>query len=131
MDGVTELIALGGNKLLHAYVVAPEAVNCAVPPAQIVATSDVTVTDGKAVTITEILAVFEQLLASVPVTLYRIVDVGVTVLLATLPPPVSHEYDVPPDAEIVAAAPLHIIVGLAEAVIVGIVFTFKLTVAVF
>ena len=61
-------------------------------------------------------AVLEQPWASVPVTVYEVVEVGLT-LIGLVVSPVDHEYDVPPEAVKVAVAPEQIVGELT--VIVG------------
>ena len=68
----------------------------------------------------------------VPVTVYVVVALGVTVMLAVLPP-VFQLYVVPVIFELAVnteVAPLHIAAGLADAVTDGNGFTVTLTVAV-
>ena len=65
----------------------------------------------------------------VPVTEYVVVELGVTVMLAVLPP-VFQLYVFAPLAVSTEVAPLHIAAGLADAVTDGNGFTVTLTVAV-
>jgi hypothetical protein len=66
----------------------------------------------------------------VPVTVYVVVVVGETFTGFEDPNPSLQVYEVPPDAVKELVPPLQILVGKAEAVIVGIGFTFTVTVAV-
>jgi hypothetical protein len=66
----------------------------------------------------------------VPVTVYVVVEVGDTVLLEPLPKPPDQLYVLAPLALIVELLPVHMDVGLADAVTVGNGFTVTLTVAV-
>ena len=68
--------------------------------------------------------------ALVPVTVYVVVPLGVTVLLAPLPNPPDQLYVFAPLAVNTELAPLHIDDGLAVVVTVGNGFTVTLTVAV-
>ncbi len=65
----------------------------------------------------------------VPVTEYVVVELGVTVILAVLPP-VFQLYVFAPLTVSTEVAPLHIAAGLADALTVGNGFTVTLTVAV-
>ena len=67
----------------------------------------------------------------VPVTVYVVVELGVTVLLAPLPNPPDQLYVFAPLAVNTEVVPLHIADGLADAVTVGIELTVTVTVAVF
>ena len=68
--------------------------------------------------------------ALVPVTVYVVVELGVTVLLAPLPNPPDQLYVFAPLAVNTELAPLHIAAGLAVAATDGNGFTVTLTVAV-
>ena len=70
--------------VLQLYVEAPEAVNVAELPAHTVA--EVTVMDGNAFTVTDVVAVFTQPVDAVPVTVYTAVVVGVTATVAVVAP---------------------------------------------
>jgi len=61
---------------------------------------------------------------------YVVVALGVTVLLAPLPNPPDQLYVLAPLALIVELLPVHMDVGLADAVTVGLGFTVTFTVAV-
>jgi len=73
---VEELKPVPGFQL---YELAPEAASVVVLPAQIVA--ELTVTLGKGFTMTEDTAVLEQPLASVPVTVYCVEELGLALTL--------------------------------------------------
>ena len=68
--------------------------------------------------------------ALVPITVYVVVELGVTVLLAPLPRLCDQLYVLAPAAVNTEFAPLHIDAGLAVALTVGNGFTVTLTVAV-
>jgi len=94
----TELFTL----LFHAYVVAPEPLKVTAVPAQTVWLIPA-LTLGAAFTVTVACAVLLQPLASVPVTVYVVVDVGVkAIALFTL---LFHAYVVAPDPLKVTAVP--------------------------
>jgi hypothetical protein len=76
-------------------------------------------TVGKAFTTTATFAVFVHPFASVPVTVYVVVDVGVTVMELVFCP-VLQLYVEAPDAVSVELCPAHIVAGDAVAVIVGV-----------
>jgi hypothetical protein len=107
------------------YVEAPEALKVAVAPKQIV--GEFTVIIGKEFTVTVATAVPVQPLASFPVTVYEVVDVGETVI-GFVVAPVDQEYVEPPAAVNVAAVPAQVVGELT--VIVGKGFTITVTVAV-
>ena len=67
-------------------------------------------------------AVLEQPCASVPVTVYEVVEVGDTEI-GFVVSPVDHEYDVPPVAVNVAVAPEHIVGELTAIVGFGPIVT--------
>jgi len=98
----------------------------AVCPSQIVA--PVAVTTGPASTETLTLVVFEQPFTSVPVTLYVLVDVGLTDMLAPVAE-VLHVYVFAPDPVRVELLPGQTDAGLAEADTVGNGFTVTVAVA--
>ena len=85
---------------------------------------------GNGFTVTLTVAVPVHPAVLVPVTVYVVVALGVTVLLAPLPNPPDQLYVLAPLAVSTEVAPLHIADGLAEAVTDGIGFTVTLTVAV-
>jgi len=111
------------------YVFAPLAVNTDVAPLHIAAGLAVAVTDGNGFTVTLTVAVPVHPAVFVPVTVYVVVPLGVTVMLAVLPP-VFQLYVFAPLAVNTDVAPLHIAAGLAVAVTDGNGFTVTLTVAV-
>ena len=108
---------------------APPAVNTDVSPLQIAAGLAIAVTDGNGFTVTLTVAVPVHPAVFVPVTVYVVVPLGVTVMLAVLPP-VFQLYVFAPLAVNTDVAPLHIAAGLAVAVTDGNGFTVTLTVAV-
>jgi hypothetical protein len=85
---------------------------------------------GIAFTVTVRDAVAVQLPVPVTVTVKVVVVAGEKVLLAPVPNPLLHEYDVPPLAVSVVTSPSHIVTdeGLMDAV--GLAFTVTLNVAV-
>jgi hypothetical protein len=92
--------------VLHVYVPPPAAVKVVLPPLQM---TDVPVmlAVGKELTVTTWLAVAEQLLEFVTVTVYVALAVGLTVMAAVVAP-VLHEYVPPPAAVNVVLPPLQI-----------------------
>jgi hypothetical protein len=116
-------------------LVAPLAFNVSVLPGQIVwVVPPVSVTVGVGVTLTTKVKVELLLLqpaALVPVTVYVVVTVGLTVILAVVcTGVVFHTYVAAPLAFNVVEPPEHILAdGAAEAVTVGVVFTVTTTVA--
>jgi len=68
------------------YVFAPLAVSTEVAPLHIAAGLAVALTDGNGFTVTLTVAVPEHPAPVVPVTVYVVVALGVTVMLAVLPP---------------------------------------------
>jgi hypothetical protein len=116
--------------VLQLYVEAPEAVSVELPPEHIVAGDAVAVTVGGTFTVTVTVAVFVHPFASVPVTVYVVVEAGVTVMELPVPP-VLQLYVEAPDAVSVELPPEHIVAGDAVAVTVGGAFTVTVTVAVF
>jgi len=127
--GVTVLLAPLPNPPDQLYVFAPLAVNTDVAPLHIAAGLAVAVTDGNGFTVTLTVAVPVHPAVFVPVTVYVVVPLGVTVMLAVLPP-VFQLYVFAPLAVNTDVAPLHIAAGLAVAVTDGNGFTVTLTVAV-
>jgi hypothetical protein len=83
--GVTVLLAPLPNPPDQLYVFAPLAVNTEVAPLHIAAGLAVAVTVGNGLTVTLTVAVPEHPAVLVPVTVYVVVALGVTVLLAPLP----------------------------------------------
>jgi hypothetical protein len=76
--------------VLHVYEFAPEALNVTELPAHIAFADALTVTDGKAFTVTATVATLVHPPAPVPVTVYVVVEVGLTVILVFVAP-VLHE----------------------------------------
>ena len=111
------------------YVFAPLAVSTEVAPLHIAAGLAETLTVGKEFTVTLTVAVPVHPAVLVPVTEYVVVVLGVTVMLAVLPP-VFQLYVFAPLAVSTEVAPLHIAAGLAVALTDGNGFTVTLTVAV-
>lgn len=101
--GLTTMLA-EVSPVLHTYVSAPEAVNVVDCPSQIVEGDATIETLGKAITTMVTCAVFEQPFTSVPVTVYVVVTLGLTVMLA-LVSPVLHRKFAAPLAVSVAVAP--------------------------
>ena len=104
---------------------APFAVKFAVAPSQIV--GEFTVITGSGFTVTVAIAVLLQLLTSVPVTVYDVVLVGVTVM-GFIVAPVLQEYVEAPMPVKVALAPLQIEAEFT--VIIGKGFTVTVATAV-
>jgi hypothetical protein len=108
-----------GNQI---YVVAPLAVSVVEAPLQIVVLLGVMVTDGDAFTVTvRVLEVLLQLPLE-PVTVYTVVEDGLTTLLAPEPDGIQ-VYVVAPLAVNVVDAPLQIVVLVGVTVITGIALT--------
>ena len=113
------------------YVLAPLAVRVVLVPLQMLADAGVRVKVGKGFTVIVLVAVFEQPPALVPVTVYVVFAVGLTVMLVVVAP-VFQLYETPPDAVSVAPEPLHIVAkGLALIVMVGNEPEVTVTVTVF
>jgi hypothetical protein len=112
--GVTVLLVPVPNPPDQLYVLAPLAVNTELSPLHIAAglALAVTVGNGFTVTLTVAVPVHPEL---VPVTVYVVVLVGDTVMLAVVLP-VFQLYEVAPLAVNTELAPLHIVDGLADAV---------------
>ena len=108
-SGVTDLLLPVPRLLPQEYEVAPVAVSVAFCPRHIAFTGLI-LTVGSWLTVTVTVAVLEQLLLSVPVTVYVVFSVGVTVygLSVDVEVPLLHEYDSAPLALSVALWPLHI-----------------------
>jgi len=111
------------------YVFAPLAVSTEVAPLHIAAGLAVAVTVGVLLTITVTDAMAEQV-PLVPVTVYVIVDEGVTVLLEPVPNPLDQLYVLAPFAVKIELLPEQIVDGLAVIVITGVGFTVTVIVAV-
>jgi hypothetical protein len=116
-DGETD--ALVPNPLSQEYDAAPVAVSEIAFPSQTVFAPLIAIV-GDALTETITLSALEQPFASVPVTVYDVELVGETVTNAPVPAPLSHVYDVAPEAvksvEIppqIATSPLAVTVGKA------------------
>ena len=75
---------------------------------------------GNGFTVTVTVCVLVQPLAFVPVTVYVVLTVGFTVIIAPVDPPYDQLYVVPPDAVSVLVCPLHIVVGLTVMVGFGL-----------
>jgi len=84
--GVTVLLAPLPNPPDQLYVFAPLAVSTEVAPLHIAAGLAVALTDGNGFTVTLTVAVAVHPAVVVPVTEYVVVELGVTVMLAVLPP---------------------------------------------
>ena len=128
--GVTVLLAPLPNPPDQLYVFAPLAVNTELSPLHIADGLAVAATDGNGFTVTLTVAVPVHPAVLVPVTVYVVVELGVTVLLAPLPNPPDQLYVFAPFAVNTDVAPLHIAAGLAVAATDGNGFTVTLTVAV-
>jgi hypothetical protein len=128
--GVTVLLAPVPNPPDQLYVLAPLAVNTELAPLHIADGLADAVTVGNGFTVTLTVAVPVHPAALVPVTVYVVVELGVTVLLAPVPNPPDQLYVLAPLAVNTEVAPLHIAAGLADAVTVGNGFTVTLIVAV-
>ena len=127
--GVTVMLAVL-PPVFQLYVFAPLAVNTDVAPLHIVDELAVAVTVGKEFTVTLTVAVPVHPAVLVPVTVYVVVELGVTVLLAPVPNPPDQLYVFAPLTVNTDVAPLHIAAGIADALTVGNRFTVTLTVAV-
>lgn len=99
---------------------APEAVNVVELPAQMEAEEALAVTVGFGLTVKEIVLVFTHPLAFVPLTVYNVVVLGVTLTLLPEIEPGIHVYVTAPVDERVEELPEQILVGLALAIIVGL-----------
>ena len=111
-------------------MLAPLAVNSELAPEHIAAGLADADTVGNGFTVTLTVAVPVHPAVLVPVTVYVVVELGVTVLLAPLPRLCDQLYVLAPAAVNTEFAPLHIDAGLAVAVTVGNGLTVTLTVAV-
>ena len=118
--GVTVSISLVPPEL-HEYVDAPLAVNVVELPIHTVV-APVMLIVGNEFTVTVVDDIFEQPLASAPVTEYVVLfELGVTVSIS-LAPPELHEYVDAPLAESIVELPLQIVV-IPEMFIIGKGFT--------
>lgn len=117
---------------LHEYVEAPDAVSDTLLPLQIVGADGVTLTVGKGFTVTVTFFVLTHPFASVPVTVYVVVDVGFAVTVAPVvgDKPVAglHVYVDAPDAVRETLAPIQIAGADGVTAIVGNTFTVKVTI---
>jgi len=125
--GVTVILAVL-PPVLQLYVLAPLAVNTEVPPIHIDCGAAVILIVGEELTVTVTVAVFEHPTPLDPVTVYVVVAVGVTVILAVLPP-VLQLYVLPPLAVNTEVPPIQTDGGLALIVTFKLVLTFTTTVA--
>src|SRR5688500_15213268 len=96
---------------------------------QTVSSGKLTLTSGAGFTLTVIVSVSEHPLASVPVTVYVSVVVGLNETLSRTP--WLHAYEFAPPPVKVHASPSHNTPEVAAAVIAGAAFTLTMTVAVF
>ena len=115
LPGLTEIDAVVAP-VFHKYVVAPLAVIVADCPPQILV--EFAVTEGGGFIVINCVAVFVHPFAAVPVTVYVVVEVGLTEILA-VDPPVFQLYVFAPEAVIVVDCPLQIAVLVAEVLTVG------------
>jgi len=113
--GVTVLLAPLPNPPDQLYVFAPLAVNTELSPLHIADGLAVAATDGNGFTVTLTVAVPVHPTLLDPVTVYVVLLVGVTVMLAVLPP-VFQLYVLAPLAVNVDDDPEHIVAGDADAV---------------
>ena len=130
-SGVTCLLLPSPRLLSQVYEVAPVAVSVALKPAHIGLTGLI-LTGGQLLTVTVTVAVLEQPLAPVPVTVYVVVPVGVTVygLSVDVVVPSLHEYDAAPVAVRFASCPKQTALWLVSAETVGSCLTLTVTLAV-
>jgi hypothetical protein len=113
----------------HTYVDAPTPVSVALVPEQTAAELLVAVTVGNTLTVIVFVAVFIQPFASVPVTVYVAVDVGMKLVAFRTPP--DHTYVDAPTPVSVALVPEQTAAALLVAVTVGNALTVIVFVAVF
>lgn len=109
---------------------APLAVNVALLPTHMAVGLDVALNVGVGVTCTVTVLVLRQPVALAPVTVYTVVDSGLTVTVAPVKLPGIQVYVTAPLAVNVVLLPEHMLADDAEAVIVGFGFTVKLSVRV-
>lgn len=76
------VVALSPEEGLHEYVLAPLAVMEMFPPVQYDGDTGLVIITGKALTVTVIVLLWEQLSPSTPVTVYVVVVVGLAVTVA-------------------------------------------------
>jgi hypothetical protein len=119
------VIGLAEEPFDHEYVLPPLAVKTASAPEQIV--GEFTEITGSGFTVTVATAVPVQPVASVPVTVYEVVERGVTVI-GLVEDPFDHEYVFPPLAVKTASAPEQTVGELTE--ITGSGFTVTVVTAV-
>jgi len=110
---VTVLLAPVPNPPDQLYVLAPLAVNSELAPEHIAAGLADADTVGNGFTVTVTVAVPVHPAVLVPVTVYVVVALGVTVLLAPVPNPPDQLYVLAPLAVKTVLCPEHIILGLA------------------
>ena len=115
--------------MFHVYVDAPPAVRDVLCPGQMAAGEADAVTSGDGLTVTETDAVEEHPAAQVPVTVYVVDIVGLTVTGEPVAPVFQVYVDAPP-ADREELCPVHMAAGEAEAVTVGIGLTVTVTEAV-
>lgn len=108
--GLTLMLAVLPKPFVQVYEVPPEATNVAVSPTQSWLGPEMTAV-GVACTFTVWLAVLEQLLPFVTVTVYVVVVVGETLTVALEPNPLLHWYEPPPLADKSTVKPLQIVLG--------------------
>jgi hypothetical protein len=127
MEGVTLILDVV-KPVLHKYVPPPVAVKVVLVPAHIATLLPASAT-GIGLTVTNTLEL-ELHPLDVAVTLYVVVKIGLTTILAVVAP-VLHKYVVPPVAVNVVDKPLQIVTGLpALATGIGLTTTTTLSVAV-
>ena len=126
--GIT-LILAPDPPLLHEYVLAPLAESVELSPLQIDAgvALEVIVGKGFTVTLTEAVPVHPAL--DVPVTIYVVLDMGLTEMLEPLPPELQ-VYVLAPDPVSVVLCPVQMATGDADADTEGKGFTITVTEAV-
>jgi hypothetical protein len=96
------------------------AVSVVEPPEQIGETDTAAVTVAELLIVIVRVAVLVQPFALVPVTVYVVVEVGLTVIEVPVRLPGCHVYDTPPEAVIVTGLPEQTVVAEAVVVIVGL-----------
>ena len=115
---------------IQLYVVAPDAVRVVEDPLQTVTVVAETLTVGVGVTVISCVVEAVQPFAAVPVTVYVVVEEGVTVTAVPVNDPGIQLYVDAPFAVIVVGPPSQMAAGAAEVVTVGDVFTVISCVAV-
>jgi hypothetical protein len=124
-EGLTEMLAEVAPPGFHEYEVAPEAVKVAVEPEQIFP-PPLILSVGVAITVTVEVLVLEQV-PFWPVTVYTVVEPGLTTRVVAFDPPGDQVYVEAPDAVSVAEDPEQIDPP-PVAVTVGEAVTFTVTV---